>query len=99
MGMFLNAEISMDTHARALIVPAEAIYRNDAGESVVFTVDKDAATAVPVKLGIETKGQVELLSGVKEGDTIIRTGGYGLGEKAQIQVKSDTPQGQSDTSQ
>ena len=41
----------------------------------------------PVKLGIETKGQVELLSGVQAGDTVVLSGGYGLKDHAKIKVK------------
>ena len=88
MGMFLSAEIPIDTHARALVVPPQAIYRDEAGDSRVFVVSEDTATAVPVKIGIQTKDRVELLDGVKEGDTVILTGGYGLGDKAAVQVIS-----------
>jgi membrane fusion protein (multidrug efflux system) len=88
LGMFLNAEIPIETHVHALVVPPQAVYRNDAGEPRVFVVNQDTATASPVKLGIETKDRVELLEGAKEGDTVILTGGYGLGDKSPIQMKS-----------
>lgn len=88
LGMFLNARIPIETHAHALTVPPAAIYRDESGEARVFVVSGDSATAVPVELGIETKELVELRSGVKEGDTVILTGGYGLGDKARIQTKS-----------
>jgi len=88
LGLFLSAEIPVETHARALVVPPQAIYRDEAGQPRVFVVSGDSATAVPVELGIETKDRVELLAGVKEGDTVILTGGYGLGDKANIRVQS-----------
>jgi membrane fusion protein, multidrug efflux system len=86
MGMFLSAEIPIDTHARALVVPPQAIYHDEAGDWRVFVVSQNSATAVPVRVGIQTKDRVELLDGVKEGDIVILTGGYGLGDKAAIQV-------------
>jgi RND family efflux transporter MFP subunit len=92
MGVFLSAEIPVENHAHALVVPAEAIYRDEEGNTRVFLVDGDTASAVTVKTGIEANNEVELLSGVKEGDTIIRTGGYGLGDKSQIQVSSSPRQ-------
>ncbi len=46
-----------------------------------------SATAVPVQVGLETPDRVELLSGVKEGDVVILTGGYGLGQKAKVIIK------------
>jgi RND family efflux transporter MFP subunit len=88
LGMFLSADVPVETHARALVVPPQAIYRDEAGRPRVFVVNGDSATAVPVELGIETKDRVELLSGVKEGETVILTGGYGLGDKANIRVRS-----------
>lgn len=91
MGTFLSAQVPMDTHARALTVPAEAIYRDQNGEPRVYVVSGDSAAAVTVTLGIQNKDRVELLpgeaGGVKEGDTVILTGGYGLDDKAQIQPK------------
>jgi RND family efflux transporter MFP subunit len=88
LGLFLSAQISVETHEHALVVPPQAIYRDDAGQPRVFTVSGTSATASPVELGIETKERVELLSGAKEGETVILTGGYGLGDKATIQVRA-----------
>lgn len=88
LGMYLSAQVPVDHHLNALVVPPDAVYRNAKSEARVFVVNqKDEAHAVPVKLGIETKERVEILEGVKEGDTVILTGGYGLGEEARVQVK------------
>ena len=38
--------------------------------------------------GLKRKAAMKSLSGVKEGDTIILTGGYGLADKAKIKIKS-----------
>jgi RND family efflux transporter MFP subunit len=88
IGMFLSAQVPIETHKNALVVPPQAIYRDEQGKPQVFRVEGDNATAVDVELGIETQSGDELLSGVNEGDTIIRTGGYGLGDKAKIKIKS-----------
>jgi RND family efflux transporter MFP subunit len=88
LGMYLTAQIPIDRHSNALVVPPDAIYRDAEGVSRVFVMSqKDEGHAVPVKLGIETKERVEILEGVKEGDTVILTGGYGLGDTAHVQVK------------
>jgi len=96
MGVFLNAQVAIDTHSHVLTVPPEAVYRDQGGQPRVFVVNQDSATAVPVKLGIQTKDRVELLgadsSGVKEGDSVILTGGYGLGDKARIRTKPQSSQ-------
>ncbi len=88
LGMYLNAQVPVQTHAGALTVPPQSIYHDEAGQTQVYEVQGDTAKAVDVKVGIETRDRVEILSGVKEGDTVILTGGYGLGDTAQIKVKS-----------
>jgi membrane fusion protein, multidrug efflux system len=88
LGMFLSAAVPLETHVQALVVPPQAVYRDQSGQAHVYRVQGENAEAVPVKLGLETQGQVELLSGVKEGELIILTGGYGLPEHAKVKVKS-----------
>lgn len=88
LGMYLNAQVPVQTHQNALTVPAEAIYHDDSGQTRVYKVEGDTAKAVDVKLGIETKNGVEILSGVNSGDTVILTGGYGLGDTTKVKIKS-----------
>ena len=45
------------------------------------------ATATPVKIGVTSPEKVEILDGVKAGDAIVLTGGYGLGDKVRVEVK------------
>ncbi|MGD0842639.1 MAG: efflux RND transporter periplasmic adaptor subunit [Candidatus Acidiferrales bacterium] len=87
LGMFLTAQVAVETHADALVVAPAAIYLNDQGQPRVFRVTGETATAVPVKLGIETPNLDELLSGPAEGDSVILTGGYGLADNAKVNVK------------
>src|SRR5579859_1693487 len=88
LGMYLSAQVPVQTHENALTVPPEAIYHNDSGQTRVYKVEGDTAKAVEVKLGIETKDRVEILSGVNNGDTVILTGGYGLGDTTKVKIKS-----------
>jgi len=87
LGMFLTAQMPIETHTQTLVVPPQAVYRDEKNQAVVYRLSGDTADAVPVKLGLETSQQVELLSGVEAGDTVILTGGYGLGEHAKVRVK------------
>ncbi|HEV2617990.1 MAG TPA: efflux RND transporter periplasmic adaptor subunit [Candidatus Acidoferrales bacterium] len=88
LGMYLDAQVPVQTHEAALTVPPEAIYHDDSGHARVYQIQGDTAKAIDVKLGIETKDRVEILSGVKDGDTVILTGGYGLGDTTKVKVKS-----------
>jgi membrane fusion protein, multidrug efflux system len=87
LGMYLTAEIGVEKHPNALTLPPEAVYRDEKGEPHVYRVEQNKATAADVKLGIQTKARVEILSGVNEGDTVILTGGYGLPDQADVQIK------------
>ncbi len=87
LGTFLNTRLPLETHASALLVPPQAIYRDQQEQAHVYRVTGSDAVAVPVRIGIETPEHVELLSGVQEGDVVILSGGYGLADKAKVQVK------------
>jgi membrane fusion protein (multidrug efflux system) len=88
LGMFLKAELPLETHAKTLLIPVQALYRDEQSHPVVYKVEGENATATDVKVGVTTPEKVEILDGVKAGDTIVLTGGYGLGEKAKVKVKS-----------
>lgn len=87
LGIFLSAQIPLETHHGALVVPSQAIYRDADGHPEVYEVKGDASVATPVQMGLQTQEQAELLSGVKEGDVVVLSGGYGLPEHAKIKVK------------
>lgn len=87
LGLFLTGTIPLVSHPRALVVPPQAIYRNEESAPQVYRVNGGQVEAVAVELGIETRDKVELLSGVQEGDTLVLTGGYGLPDKTKIRIK------------
>jgi membrane fusion protein (multidrug efflux system)/multidrug efflux system membrane fusion protein/cobalt-zinc-cadmium efflux system membrane fusion protein len=88
LGMFLTAQLPLETHRNALVTALQAVYRDQDGNPEIYRVEGEKAEAVPVKLGLETKDRVELLAGAQEGETIILSGGYGLPAHARIKVKS-----------
>lgn len=88
LGMYLTAQVPVEKHGNALTVPPQSIYHDETGATQVYVVQGDTAKAVPVKIGIQTSTRVEILSGVKAGDTLILTGGYGLGDTTKVKVQS-----------
>lgn len=96
LGMFLKAEVPFATHKDALLIPVSALYRDEEGKTVVYRVEGDTATVTDVKTGVANPQQVEIVDGVNQGDTIVLTGGYGLGEKAKIKVKAAESSGVKD---
>ena len=88
LGMFLKTEVALETHHQALVIPAQALYHDESSQSVVYRVDAKNAIATPVKIGVVTPEKVEILDGVKAGDAIVLSGGYGLGDKVRIEIKA-----------
>ena len=87
LGMFITVELPVAENAPMLVVPRQAVYPDEGGEPHVYKVVGEDAEFVPVKLGAQTKDQVQILSGIEEGDKIILNGGYGLPEKSKVHVK------------
>ena len=84
VGMFAQARVAIGQRKGALTVPPSAVARNEEGEAAVYVVTNGVAQRVPVKLGLETSGVIEVLSGVSEGQSILISGVHGLGEKAKL---------------
>jgi RND family efflux transporter MFP subunit len=58
------------TSSETLTVPKDAVTTRD-GERVVFVVGDGTAIAVPVKTGSEIGKQVEIISGLNQGDLVV----------------------------
>lgn len=89
VGMFAEAHVELATHANALVVPPAALVRDQSG-AVVYLVTGDTAQRTVVTVGLETPDALEILSGVKDGDTVLTSSVYGLGEKAKIGKPGET---------
>jgi RND family efflux transporter MFP subunit len=68
-GMFAEGEIRTGVDARAIVVPAAAVYRDDAAakSSYVFVVENGKAVRRTVRIGREHDGTLEILEGLAAG--------------------------------
>ena len=76
-GMFANVTLSVGTKDSALTLPEDCIFPHTGG----FAVYRDAggvAELVPVETGLRIPGRVEILSGLKAGDLVARSGNLRL---------------------
>ena len=75
-GMFLRGRIEVTAGHDALLVPLDAVQKAE-GRTVVF-VRKGASSfkPVPVELGIESSGFVEVLRGLAPGAEVVTTGAF-----------------------
>jgi RND family efflux transporter MFP subunit len=87
LGMFLTIDLVLKQTSTSLVVPKQAVYPDEAGEPHVYKVTGDEAEFIPVQLGIQTKDQAQIVSGVEDGNVIILSGGYGLPEKTKVRTK------------
>jgi RND family efflux transporter MFP subunit len=86
-GQYLSINLPLQQKKQQLVVPRQAVYPDESGEPHVYVVAGDEATSVAVKVGVQSGDKAEILEGVKEGDTVVVTGGYGLPEKSKVRVK------------
>ena len=72
-GMYVQAHVVVAQHKDALVVlPELVVTRNN--KQVVFVIEDEKAAAREVRIGIETRNAVEILSGIEPDDTLIVEG-------------------------
>ena len=88
-GMTVQVQIEAATAKDALAVPASAVYKNADGTSFVLVAGADQkAHVATVETGIKSATEMQILSGIKEGDAVITSGGYALPDKTQIKIEA-----------
>ena len=87
---FLNdraAPTAGDVAPRArLLVPKTAV-RTQNGASVIFVVQSDRVERRAVKLGVEDKGQIEVVSGINAGERVVVEGPPTLEDGARVKER------------
>jgi RND family efflux transporter MFP subunit len=73
--------------ANAMVVPATAILPGEEGGTAVLVVSSDSVAHLrKVDLGIREGDKVQLLNGVKPGESVVVVGGLGVDDKAKVKV-------------
>jgi len=70
-GMFAESEISLGLKANALTLPLEAVVRSSEDATVLGVNSQNVLEERHVKLGLEDKARIEVVSGLSEGDRVI----------------------------
>jgi len=86
LGAFARISLLLERHSNAIVVPADAIVQKPGGKSVVFVVENGTAQARPIEVGIESKGKVEVLSGLRPGESLVVRGQEMLKDGAEVKV-------------
>jgi RND family efflux transporter MFP subunit len=85
-GFFAEVTLAGERRERALVVPEGAIQASEQG-FVIYVVDGGAARVRPIQLGLRTgTGIVEILSGLKPGETVVVQGSDRLDDGIPVEV-------------
>jgi RND family efflux transporter MFP subunit len=82
-GMYADVTLSANSRPNALTIPIEAIQRADSGKTTVLVLDAlNRVQAREVQVGVESSNNVEILTGLTEGERVIvgNLGSYQPGE-------------------
>ena len=89
VGMFAQAHVQLAERPNVLVVPPPAVVRGEAGP-VVYVITGDMAVRTAVKTGLEKPDAIEIVEGLTDGQIVLTSAVYGLGEKAKLAKPGDT---------
>jgi HlyD family secretion protein len=96
-GINVSIEATAKSAKDALIVPRSAIFKTPEGSDYVMLAGSDGkAHQTDVKVGIANKEFAQIVSGVKEGDSIITEGGYALPDNTKIKIEQAATPGETE---
>lgn len=86
-GAFAQITYSLKEVNNALMVPSEA-FVPESGQVFLFLYKSGVAQRVAVEAGIRTDSQIQVLSGIAPGDTVLTTGILQLRERMPVRLSS-----------
>jgi membrane fusion protein, multidrug efflux system len=84
-GFLARVTFALGARSGVRLIPASALVSGTGGQAV-FTVEESRAMRRSVQTGLTSEGQVEVLSGIEPGDTIVVTGGNTLRDGAEVRI-------------
>jgi multidrug efflux pump subunit AcrA (membrane-fusion protein) len=86
-GATIHLSIKAETLQDVVIVPAAALLNSDTGtDKVMIAGDDKLAHERIISVGVRQGDNVQIVSGVQEGEKVIVSGGLGLEDKAKIKI-------------
>ncbi len=85
-GVFAEVTLAGEQRKEALVIPESAIQASEKG-FVTYVVDQGTARVRPIQVGLRTgTGIVEILSGIKPGETVVTEGSDRLDDGIAVEV-------------
>jgi HlyD family secretion protein len=73
----------------ALVLPAAAVLTGADGATTVMVIGADShAHQTPIKVGIRQEDNIQILDGLKEGQSVVVEGAYGLPDNSKVSVET-----------
>lgn len=88
-GASVNGAVVLEEHEHAVTVPEVSVVLRPAGK-VVYAIENGKAVQRTVITGVTQNGQVEILQGLKAGETVAVDGAGFLTDKATVNVKDQS---------
>ncbi|MCL2649889.1 MAG: efflux RND transporter periplasmic adaptor subunit [Candidatus Azobacteroides sp.] len=88
--LIAKVKIIKSIKKNAIALPKAAILTDETQENfwIMKMIDEEQAAKVPVRIGVESNGQVEILSPkLSPDDVILETGNYGLPDTAKVVIE------------
>ncbi len=89
-GSTVNAAVSVDLHPAAIVVPEQSVVLRPAGK-VVYVVEGNIAKQRIVTAGVKQDGLIEILTGLKAGESVAVDGAGFLTNDAPVSVQTPKP--------
>ena len=84
--MFASVSIFSESTKPVIHVPREAVIRGGVANRVVLALTATKFQSVPVTTGMESEGRIEILKGIKEGDTVVVSGQFLIDSESNIET-------------
>ena len=92
-GMYARINLTVEERKNAIVAPKGAVIDFENKRGVWVPNDQKRAAFVPVTLGIEGPEQIEILSGLKEGDRFVTTGAGAVRNNDQLLIAGEANDG------
>lgn len=89
-GASVLGKVVMGDHPNAIVVPERSVVFRPAGKAV-YVVKGDKVEQRLVQVGVESKGSIEIVSGLQANETVVVDGAGFLTDQARIVVKNAVP--------
>lgn len=85
-GLFATVRLTLGQEAHALLIPEEAVFLQR-DKAMVFRVDDQIVRLTEVVVAARERGMVQIRTGLKEGDRVVRTGTHKLRDGLRVSIK------------